>query len=64
MSPQRHRSAQQQLPVMTSNSSNRHPVSGRGSRAVHCPMTRRVQARGLVRSGLFVELEGSAPPHY
>ena len=34
MSPQRHRSAQQQLLNMTSNSANRHPVSDRGSRAV------------------------------
>ena len=34
MSPQRHRSAQQQLLIMTSNSANRHPVSDRGSRAV------------------------------
>jgi len=35
MSPQRHRIAQQQLLNMTSNSANRHPVSDRGSRAVH-----------------------------
>ena len=31
MSPQRHRSAQQQLLNMTSNSANRHPVSDRVS---------------------------------